>query len=151
METIKAVKYSLLLAILIGNLSCGFTAVEKETSVTGTVLLTSGEPVENYPLSIVGQKGTGLGVTNLVSRQDIRTDKNGAFSYQGLFKSGGLGGVGYDLQWPFDFTIQGQSYSVDTIQAAIPDAGINITPTYQFDGSLFPGKQHTIKIILKKN
>ena len=86
-----------------------------------------------------------------MSRQDFHTDKNGAFAYQGLFKSGGLGGLGYELQWAYDFKIQGHSYSVDTVQAAIPDAGINITPTYKFDGYLFPGKRHTIKIILKKN
>ncbi|RYC69804.1 MULTISPECIES: hypothetical protein [Spirosoma] len=151
METIKAVKYSLLVAILTTSLSCGIKAVEKGTVITGTVQLNTGEPVEGYPLSVVGKKGTGFGVTNPVSRQDIRTDKNGTFSYQGLLKSGGLDGLGYELQWAYYFDVQGQSYSVDTIQASIPDTGINNTPGYQYDGYLFPGKQHEIKIILKKN
>ncbi|SFF20994.1 hypothetical protein [Spirosoma endophyticum] len=151
MKTIKAVRYSLLVALLTGCLSCGFTAVDKETSVTGTVLLNTGEPVQDYPLTIVAKKGTGFGVSNQVSRQDIYTDQNGAFSYQGLFKSGGLGGLGYELQWAFSYKIQGQYYSVDTVQAAIPEAMINFPPGYHYDGHLFPGKQHTIKIIVKKN
>ncbi|AUD04146.1 peptidase associated/transthyretin-like domain-containing protein [Spirosoma pollinicola] len=106
METIKAVKHSLLLAILTGSLSCGFTAVDKQTSITGTVQLNTGKPVENYPLSVLAKNGSTFGGSNLVSQQDFRTDKNGAFAYQGLFLSEGLGGLGYELRWAFDFKIQ---------------------------------------------
>ena len=151
METIKVTRLSLWLLIWTIHLSCGLKPVERETVVEGSVLLTTGEPVTNYPLSIVGSKGTFFGVRNPVSRQDIQTDKQGKFAYKGLLESGGLDGQGYDLEYAHSFKINAAYYSVDTIQASIPDAGINITPGYRFDGTLFAGKQHTITIFLKKD
>ena len=151
METIKLSRLSLWLLLGTIQLSCGLKPVERETVVEGSVQLITGEPVENFPLSIVGKKGTFFGVSNLVSRQDLRTDKQGKFAYKGLLESGGLDGQGYDLEYAHSFIINASYYSVDTIQASIPDAGIHITPAYRFDGTLFAGKQHTITIFLKKD
>lgn len=113
-------------------LSCGLEPVKRETSLKGSVQLDTGEPVENYPLSVLATKGSFYGGRNLVSSQDFHTDKNGAFSYQGLHESGGLQSLGYNLQWTSNFRIQGQFYSVDTIQADY--AGLQITPNYKFEG-----------------
>ena len=132
------------------NLSCGFGTVERETSLEGTVQLSTGEPVENYPLSVLAKRGGLFGGSNLVSQQAFHTDKKGVFSYQGVLKTG-LGGLGYELQWAQSFGIQNKAYSVDTVQADIPGAYPNNQINYRFDGNLFVGKSHRVKIILKKS
>jgi hypothetical protein len=147
----KTLSYILIVVLLIVSVGCGLNPVERETTVAGTVHLNTGESVVNYPLQIkyYAPSGAWYGKGALSIIQDLRTDAKGAFFYKGLFKSGFSGG-GYELGYAVYFKIGNTAYTVDSLQADIPDYYTNGRVNYNYEGYLYSGKNHSIKIILKK-
>ncbi|MFD2569020.1 hypothetical protein ACFSUS_00140 [Spirosoma soli] len=138
--------------LLFCTLSCGLKPVERETYIEGKVLLSSGQPAVNYPLQINYYKASEgfYGRGELVVLQKLTTNQDGAFSYQGLFKSGGLGAGHYELSYGYSVYLNNQYYTVDSVSAEIPGQYAQGQINHQYDGSLFPSKRHIIKIVLKK-
>ncbi|MBO0938641.1 hypothetical protein J2I47_18970 [Fibrella sp. HMF5335] len=150
----RLIPYFLLSVWLLG---C-FKTIESTTLVEGTVQLSDGKPVANYPLSIGAYVSQGYGSSgSLVSKEDFTTDSQGRFRYNAVTSKGELEFKSYRLDYPANFTIDKTSYYADTVQVKIVDASgavlpefKNLSNDYHNPGYLHLGQRQIFKFVLKK-